>query len=673
MKRWMKIISGLAVLAVAGVVAGIAILKSIDFNEYRGLIAEQAKAYTGRELTISGSLNLELSFNPVVAVEGVTFANASWGTKKEMASLKRLAAEVELLPLLSGDVRVKRLVLDGLDLLLETDAQGRGNWEMATAQQKSKSGPEASTPGTLPVVQWIRVKDLSVTYRDGRKNDQTTLRLDHLELRADSADTPMIIAVGGSLNDLAFKANGRLGPLKTLIQGGAPYPVTLSMSTPGLSMELEGAIAETRQARGIDLKISIDAGDIAAVAKAAGVPLRKIPPIRVDARLKDSKGGYSLDNLVASAGGVDVRGRVAVKLAGVARPFIDADLDASTIDLDTLLPKFESSSGASAKGGSVAKSGKDLDKGKLRVFPADPLPLDGLKAADARLRLAVKKLVSNGISIDDIRLNLLLGAGRLVIKPLKAVLNDGKINASVVVDGSQTPPGLSINLDVRNTDYGALLKQLKLTDIATGKVDFNLNAKGRGVSVRAIMAGLNGRARIVSKGGKIDSGLLNIVSSDISSALPFINSKGDKEIRCAVVDFDIRNGQATAKTLVFETGGMSMIGTGGINLKDETLDLRIDPRAKNVSLLKLAMFPVNVGGTMAAPTVLPDLGGAAVPWPHPPHSPAWMIPIIANWRWPVSPWYALNQKLNSKRRLRLLPRHRPNPRTNPLLNQPSAR
>ena len=597
MKRWIKILSGLAFFAVAVVVAGIAILTSIDFNEYRGLIAEQAKALTGRDLTINGSLNLELSLNPAVAVEGVTFANASWGTQKEMASLKRLAAEVELLPLLSGDVRVKRLVLEGLNLFLETDAQGRGNWEMGAVQETSKPASETSAPGILPVVQWVRIKDLSVTYRDGRKHEQTTLKLDNLDLRADSTDTPMTISAAGMLNDLAFKADGRLGPLKTLIQGGAPYPVTLSMSTPGLSMDLEGVIAEPRQARGIDLKISVDAGDIAAVAKAAGAQLPKIPPVRVAGRLKDTNGGYSLDSLVASAEDVDVRGRVAVKLAGVARPFIDIDLDVTAIDLDALLPKQKSSGGK--------ESGP-------RVFSADPIPLDGLKAADARIRLAVKKLVSNGISFEDISLNLALSAGRLDIKSLKAVLNGGAINAGVLVDGSQSPSALSINLDVRNTDYGALLSQLKLTDIATGKVDVKLNVKGRGASVRALMAGLDGRVRIVTEGGKIDSGLLNFVSSDISSALPFINSKGDKEIRCGVVDFDIREGQDTVKTLVFETGGMSMIGTGGINLRDETLDLRIDPRAKNVSLLKLAMLPVNVGGTLAEPSILPDLGGAAV-------------------------------------------------------------
>lgn len=53
MKRWRKILSGVVILVVAGVVTGIVIIKSLDFNEYRGLIAEQVKSATGRNLTIS--------------------------------------------------------------------------------------------------------------------------------------------------------------------------------------------------------------------------------------------------------------------------------------------------------------------------------------------------------------------------------------------------------------------------------------------------------------------------------------------------------------------------------------------------------------------------------------------------------------------------------------------
>ena len=53
MKRWRKILSGVVILVVAGVMTGIVFIKSLDIKEYRGLIAEQVKSVTGRDLTIS--------------------------------------------------------------------------------------------------------------------------------------------------------------------------------------------------------------------------------------------------------------------------------------------------------------------------------------------------------------------------------------------------------------------------------------------------------------------------------------------------------------------------------------------------------------------------------------------------------------------------------------------
>ena len=602
MKRWKKIISAVVVLVVAVVVAGIAIIKSLDFNEYRGLIAEQVKNATGRDLSISGRLDLELSLNPALTVEGVSFANASWGTRPEMVTLKRLSVEVELLPLLTGDIRVKRLVLAGLDLLVETDAKGRGNWELTgpagKAEKPEKPEPSSGPSGPLPVVNLVRIEDLTVTYRDGKSGRSVTLVLDSLDVRTDGLDRPMTVSLGGDFNGLAFQASGRLGSLATLIEGGKPYPVALNATAPGIVLEVNGTIAEPRKARGLDLKVSVDAKDLGPVAKAAGVTLPRMPAFKLAATVSDPKGGYLLDGLDVKIGESDLKGRISVKVSGVARPTVDANLTSSLIDLDALLPK------------QAAKPSKKSDPS--RVFPADPLPTDGLKAVDARLRLKAHKLVAGGVVVEDIDVALVLGAGRLDIKPLKAVVGGGTINGSLVLDGSRPVLALAMNLDAREIDYGALLKQLKQTNIASGKVDVLINLKGRGASVRAIMAGLDGRMRIVTEGGKIESGLLNVLSADVLSALPFVDSKGDKDIRCGVVDFQIRKGQAEAKTLVFETGGLSIIGTGSINLGDETIDLKFNPRAKKISLLKLAMVPVNVGGTLAQPSAVPDIAGAAL-------------------------------------------------------------
>jgi len=679
MRGWKTAVSAVVVLAVAVVAAAVAIIKSLDFNEYRGLIADQVKAATGREMTIAGRLDVKVSLTPALAVEGVTFANATWGSRRQMATVKQLAAEVELLPLLTGDVRVKRLVLTGLDILLETDAKGLGNWQLAPAGKAEPAKPAADTATKLPVVHAVGMKDIAISFRDGKTGKTTALRLARLDVEEKGADAPMTVALAGDFDGKAFEASGRLGPLDALIKGGVPYPIVMRAKALGAEVEIEGVVSEPRAmtgldlrvrasgnelaetvtavaaqaaveklrklpaigpykiaarikgdaakfsltaidvavgkaelarltlsgavadvptAAGVDVKFTLEAKDAGPLARAFGVELPALPPFKVAAALSNPKDGYVLDGLDARLGNSDLKGRLRLQLAGLPRPRLDGEVDADLLDLDALLPKRPAATAPATKSD--------------RVFPADPLPVDGLKAADGRLRLKAKRAIVGGIAVDDIDLGLALAGGRLEIKPIAAVVGGGKVAGEAVLDGARPTPAVTIAVTARQVDYGAILNQLQLTDIARGKVDATVDVKGQGGSLRAIMAGLDGRARVVTEGGQIDSGVLNVLSADVTSALPFFDSKGDKSIRCGVVDVDVRKGRASAKTLVFETGGISMIGSGGINLADESIAINVDPRAKKLSLLKLTLVPVNVGGTLANPTAAPDVGGAAV-------------------------------------------------------------
>lgn len=125
--RLKHVLVGLAGLAVVVVGGAIIAITSIDFNQYRSTIADQVKQATGRDLKIAGDLKVGISLAPAVAVDDVSFSNAAWGSRPEMATVKRFEAEMELLPLIFGDIRVKRLVLKGADILLETDAKRQGN------------------------------------------------------------------------------------------------------------------------------------------------------------------------------------------------------------------------------------------------------------------------------------------------------------------------------------------------------------------------------------------------------------------------------------------------------------------------------------------------------------------------------------------------------------------
>jgi uncharacterized protein involved in outer membrane biogenesis len=93
-------------------------------------------------MLIEGDLHLGLSLIPTVAVDGVSFSNAAWGTQPQMAKMKSIEVKVALLPLLSGDILVERLILIEPDIFIETDAEGHGNWVFGESLPERTARPE---------------------------------------------------------------------------------------------------------------------------------------------------------------------------------------------------------------------------------------------------------------------------------------------------------------------------------------------------------------------------------------------------------------------------------------------------------------------------------------------------------------------------------------------------
>ncbi|MCP5367347.1 MAG: AsmA family protein [Hyphomicrobiales bacterium] len=832
-------------LLVVVVVAGVVVIATVDPNDYKDLIAEKAKEATGRDLKLDGNIQLDLGWSPTLVVENVSFANAPWGSRPQMATLKRLEVQVELMPAIRGDYRVNKLIVEGLDLLAETDKQGAGNWVMG----EPKPEPEKpSEPGELviPVVRQVLIQDVKVTYRDGKSGQATVLTLDNLIAEAEDNDSPLKVDIAGNVDKTPFEAKGTFGAVNALVRGdkypvdfaadllglkatakgevtgaaggidvsvkgadlnktidavkgfvpdlktadlpalgafsvtakltgsadkmavsdlnvavGRPDFLALSatggisdavkvtginivagvkasnlnktaeaakafvpelakvklpplggldakatvlgslkalsvsgievatgrddfaavtargsiadaLNTKGLDITVavrgdeltktldqaqalapelgaalgdkklpaigpfslaatikggldamavsgidvnvgraeqllvtaKGAVADAIKAKGLALDVALQGADATPLARAFAGEGLKIPALRIVAKVSDPDGGYALDGLDAKVGRSDLSGNLAVKLAG-ERPVLNAKLASKMLDLDEIMPQ--------QKGGKKAPApAPAAKKGDGRVFPNDPLPVEGLKAADATVSFRGDAVKVNGTTLKDLSVDLSLQNGKLAVKPFSVVAGEGTIKGDVGLDASVAMPALAVNVDVAQLDYGKLLKDMDVTDLVRGKLDAKTNVTGQGVSVREIMAGLDGKLRVVTENGYINSKLLNVVSSDLAAALTFGDSKGDQDIRCGVVDFDIKKGQADARALVVETGGISVIGEGGIDLAQEKLDLSIDPKAKSVSLVKVAMIPVDVGGTLASPSVKPNVGAAAV-------------------------------------------------------------
>lgn len=610
MGKAIKILSIIGVLAIALVVAGVAIIKSIDFNQYKGEISKQAKAATGRDLTIAGDLNLSISLTPSISVDGVTFSNADWGSKPEMISVKKFAAKMSLMPLLSGNIQINEVILEGVQLLAEKDKSGKANWEFGAPAKKEETDKDSAGSGdmTLPVVESVRMKDVNITYKDAQAGQEYALNLASVDLKSTGLNDPLKLMVKGAINGQEFSVGGQVGSINALVDGEV-FPLKLDIAALKVDIGLDGKAGVPDGRPTADLKLMIDAASMAETLSAAAAlepSLKdiKLPlqgGLKVGSQMKlDGPTKISLGNLDATIGPISMTGHVNADLSG-KRPAVDVALKTDTLNLDELLPKQEEKPAA-------AEPDKSADKGDGRVFPNDPLPLDGLKAADAKVKFNANRIIVQGMNIDDVVVNLDLNNGRLHVNPLSALVSAGKINGDVTLDASSGTAALKAKLGVDQLDYGQLLTHQGIDKMAEGKVDVDVDVTGSGGTVRQLMAGLNGKTRVVTKDGKLDSGALNIVSTDL---LSIMDSKDDKKIMCGVVHFNITKGMADAHAIVFETGGISVVGTGSANLADETLKLRVEPRAKKTSLASAAMVPVDVDGTFMKPEWHVDMAGAA--------------------------------------------------------------
>jgi uncharacterized protein involved in outer membrane biogenesis len=654
--------------ALALVVALVAVVKSIDVNKYRDVAAQLGKSLTGRDLTIRGKLSLKISLNPALIAEDVVLANAPWASGPEMVRIQRLQVEIGLLPLLVHEVRVRRLVLVEPDIVLERDAFGRVNWDFVphAASAQLPAPDAAGTPTTFKIGQ-VRVENGRLVYRDAKTGRQETVVIEQMTAEADSPAAPIGVGIGGFWNGRRFDVNGVLGPLGDLTSAGKPYPIKVNAVLAGVVATLSGTLSGDKTsdpqlalsatveaneigqfarlagvdlpslgaarltlsvagtasapslpvidavvgrrdavaltvrgkakapltAKGVDLVLTLDADNLAAAAKMLGGAATEPVPARITARLADTEGGWRLTEVKAVAGHSDLAGDLTLHTVG-RRPSIEIRLASSTLDLGELR-------------GPQPAPGKPRQEAS-RLFPDDPLPFRLLSAIDADGTWQIDRLADNGLTAERVALSLTLKDGRLVFTPRVGAIAGGELGGTLTVDAAVRTPAVALQFSADKVGLGEALRALHVTGAVHGaRTNLRLNLKGTGNSVRAIMGRLNGETAVAIDKGTIDGAYADVLAVDVLRQLAPWTDEKNTEMQCLVSRFAITDGMARSAVLLFDTTHMTVGGQGSINLANESLDFTLSPKPKEASFFSLAM-PLDVGGTLAHPSVQPNKG-----------------------------------------------------------------
>ncbi len=240
----LAIVGVLALVVVAGVIY---VTTFLDPNDLKPRLVKAVKDQAGLELALNGPL--DWSFYPRL---GVSVEDAeAWLPEQErnqspFASFTRAEVGVSFTPLLSGEVEVEGVYLDGLKLALERDAQGRGNWESllehAATAADSGAADEALPPAKSAGV--ALADDTTPSVQNGAGS--MAVNLDIASVQVTNGQIAYQDAASGldmTLNDVALTS--------TNVSPDKAFPVELSFVADGREPELQSTVS-------LDGKVALD-------------------------------------------------------------------------------------------------------------------------------------------------------------------------------------------------------------------------------------------------------------------------------------------------------------------------------------------------------------------------------------------------------------------------------
>ncbi|MFC3677550.1 AsmA family protein [Ferrovibrio xuzhouensis] len=607
----MRIVKWMLVVLVLVIAAAVVAVLTVDVNRFKPQIVTAVENATGRKLDIAEDMKLSL-FPLGVTVKKVSFSNAAWGSRPQMATIGEFTAQVDLFALLGRQIKIDRLVLTDVDLLAEKNRQGQANWEFAppsggagTAAQPTQ--PPVAESGSsfngLPVISDVLLKNVKLAYRDAQSGAKNDLLLRQLSVKQAKGDT-LAVKLSADVDGNEIAAEGTLGSLAELMGPSRPWPVKLAVTVPGATVNVDGSIAQPMQAKGLALRIIAEAPDLAKLAQTFGAAAPAVP-LQLMVAVKDNgPQDYVLSDITGKIGDSDLSGNGEIALGGT-RPSLKFDLASKSTNLVPLLDmKGGDSKPATGGGGSGGNAAGGGNGGRL--FSDDPLPLDGLNAVDAVLSYKAADFKAPKLEAKNLAVSLTLKDGVLNVKPFTLDAAGGHAEGSVALNGKAKT--LAVKLDASKIDLSGYLKQAGVTDIInTGApTDLAVDVASTGASLHQLMAALDGTVILKVGEGELKEDYMKSFLPQLADAVGILGRATAKtKLYCVVSGLDIKKGVVTPKSLLAESGRISLTGQGEVNLGTEQVSMLVVPSSRDVSL-GAALPPVRVRGPLTGPSFSPD-------------------------------------------------------------------
>ncbi|MBD4618874.1 AsmA family protein [Xanthomonas citri pv. citri] len=575
-----------------------------DWNWLRGPVERAVSAKTGREFHL-GHLDVDLGRITTVRGERLSLGNASWSKRGAMAELNAAEIDVEFWPLLRGKLRLPEIRLEHPTLLLEAGNDSHpGNWVF----------DQSDGDGSMPRLGRLLVTNGRLQYIDDATRSDVDVAINSLAPpSSDQRAAPIGIDGEGRWKGYPFSLKGNTASPLELSQSEHPFRIDLRGSAGATRTHVRGTLTNPFQFRVFDLQMALSGQDMEDLYPLIGVAMPSTPPYKLDGRLRRDGDVWRYEKFTGTAGDSDLSGTAEIDLRN-KRPFLRADLASKRLDFDDLAgfvgapPKTGNNESANAE---QKKQAAQLAT-SARVLPTTPYDLSKLRAMDAQVRWRAQRINAPSWPLDDMDASLTLKDGLLRLDPLNFGVAGGDIRFTIGMDARKAVITTQLKASIRGIRLDQLFPDATLAKQASGAIGGELDLRGRGNSIAAMLGSADGSIGVGMGRGHVGNLIMELAGLDIAESLKYLLTK-DRQIpvRCIFGDFGVQDGLMQSRALAFDSTDTIIVGEGNISLKNETLDLLLRPRPKDRSILSLRS-PLRIGGTSKDPSFRPDFKALGV-------------------------------------------------------------
>jgi len=332
MRRIRTILLFLVATIVLCVAALTILIATLNDDHYRWIAIRAAKYFAGLEVTVEGPFSVKLSSEPFITASKIRISDVSGPATAELG---RLEVKVALLPLISGAVLIKHLLIHDATVSIVRSAEARAS----VLKPEEEKLPDI----LLPVFESVSLSNVQLTISDNDKSEAVRLLLGKLSLNDVGDEGPLYLKGEGTLNDNEFEIDGRFGSLAGILKGDEPYPVNFRLGVAGFGMAMSGTIDNPIHGQGLNVRVVAEAGEMTNLLSIFNADFPNLDQLNLDATIvgdASSPGlaGIQLNVSSASNFNLAVKGSIENMLTGKGTSLQVSGSCTSKNILEMLLP-----------------------------------------------------------------------------------------------------------------------------------------------------------------------------------------------------------------------------------------------------------------------------------------------------------------------------------------------